>query len=274
METLGDYIFWDKNFVVASDINRILPHFNSVYEILRIQDSVPVFLQSHYERFLSSCNTFEVDIIDYKELNNIIKELIERNNIAVSNLRFEYRFYTNNVNLLVAQIPFSYPEPQHYQKGVKLLSSSIERPNPHVKQSVINDKIRRNIADILSKEDIYEVALVNHDGEITEGSRSNIFFTKENKIISASSELILEGITRKRIVGLLKEMKTPFIEAQILLSEIEQYDACFLTGTSPKVLPVAQINDVKFDPNNKLVKNLMEKYNSDIETYCKTFLWP
>ncbi len=134
METLGDYIFWDKNFVIASDINRILPHFNSVYEILRVQDGIPVFLQSHYERFLFSNSTFEIDVIDFKELNNIIKELIQRNKVQVSNLRFEYRYYTGDVKLMVTQIPYSYPDSEQYKHGVKLVSSSIERPNPHVKQ--------------------------------------------------------------------------------------------------------------------------------------------
>ncbi len=273
METLGDYIFWDKNFVIASDINRILPHFNSVYEILRVQDGIPVFLQSHYERFLFSNSTFEIDVIDFKELNNIIKELIQRNKVQVSNLRFEYSYYTGDVKLMVAQIPYSYPDSEQYKHGVKLVSSSIERPNPHVKQSVINNKIRRTIADILHTKEIYEVVMVNNDGEITEGSRSNIFFIKENKVLSASSELILEGITRKRIFGLVKEMGVPFVETQILLSDLDQYDACFLTGTSPKVLPVAQINDIHFDPNNPLVQKLIEKYNSDIEDYCNNFVW-
>jgi len=57
------------------------------------------------------------------------------------------------------------------------------------------------------------------------------------------------------------------VEKAVSSNEIGNYHAAFLTGTSPKVLPVNAIDDYRFNNDNPLLKNLMHLYNKKIEEY-------
>ena len=48
------------------------------------------------------------------------------------------------------------------------------------------------------------------------------------------------------------------------MSEISNFDAAFISGTSPKILPIANINEVKFDVENEKLRLLMQKFNEVI----------
>jgi branched-chain amino acid aminotransferase len=60
------------------------------------------------------------------------------------------------------------------------------------------------------------------------------------------------------------------VEEAVLASEIKTYDAAFLTGTSPKVLPVRSIGKQVFNTQLSVVKELMDQYNSLIDNYIKS----
>ena len=49
----------------------------------------------------------------------------------------------------------------------------------------------------------------------------------------------------------------------------ETFDAAFISGTSPKFLPIRKIGDADFDPENKVVKQLISTYNEMIAAYVK-----
>ena len=54
---------------------------------------------------------------------------------------------------------------------------------------------------------LYEVLLVNRDGVITEGSRSNVFFIKSGEVYTPPTDAVLPGVTRTMIIRILEEWK-------------------------------------------------------------------
>ena len=44
----------------------------------------------------------------------------------------------------------------------------------------------------------------------------------------------------------------------------------FISGTSPKVLPIKLVNNIKMDPNNGIIRMLMTEYNDKIKEYMKS----
>jgi branched-chain amino acid aminotransferase len=95
---------------------------------------------------------------------------------------------------------------------------------------------------------------------ITEGSRSNIFFVKNDKLITAPDNLILNGITRKYVIAICKENKIDVNYECVKADDIKSYDAAFMTGTSPMVLPFSCINDVSFSVKLSLIEKLRKLY--------------
>jgi branched-chain amino acid aminotransferase len=53
---------------------------------------------------------------------------------------------------------------------------------------------------------------------------------------------ILEGITRKVVLGLCKRNEIPFTEKTLQRHDLYIADECFLTGSAAEVIPVTRID--------------------------------
>ncbi len=145
-----------------------------------------------------------------------------------------------------------------------------ERKDPESK--VINHKLRSLIYQKLILERAYEALLVNEKNEITEGSRSNIFFLRGNKLTTAPDYMILNGITRKHILDICNEEKIDVTLKCIRADSISEYDAVFMTGTSPMVLPFNLINDIAFRVQFPVIDRLRELYIKKAEESIQRFM--
>jgi branched-chain amino acid aminotransferase len=142
-----------------------------------------------------------------------------------------------------------------------------ERNDPNAK--VVQAGLRETADRMISEKRYYEVLLVNKKGEITEGSRSNVFFLKDGIFITSPSEDVLPGITRQKALEIISKTGMKVIMKSISIDELTDVDGAFLTGTSPKVLPIRKIGDytlcVKFPEINQMVM----AYDGLIEDYIK-----
>ena len=162
-----------------------------------------------------------------------------------------------------------YPTSEQYRNGVKGILFNAERKDPESK--VINHKLRSAIYHRLILEGAYEALLVNEDQMITEGSRSNIFFVKGETLITAPDSLILNGITRKHILEICRENKMNVEQRCVSMYDISEYDAIFMTGTSPMVLPFCCIGDKSFNVGLPLMERLRELYIMKAEESIRLF---
>jgi branched-chain amino acid aminotransferase len=164
-------------------------------------------------------------------------------------------------------ISHSYPSEQEYLEGVSTDLLLVERKNPNSK--IVQKSIREMADQLIADQKLYEVLLVDRDGKITEGSRSNVFFVKDEVFFTAPPSKVLVGITRQKVVECLKELGFEVIEKCVTTKEINSYDAVFLTGTSPKVLPVRSIGTIKYNTQLICLKRLMDCYENRIAQYIR-----
>jgi branched-chain amino acid aminotransferase len=208
---------------------------------------------------------FEMDLPEFR--HNIL-ELVRLNHIKNGNVKFVLGELKKVNQWSFSFIPHSYPSTNDYEQGVNTEFLFAERENPNAKiiQNIVREKANQLIAD----QNLYEVLLVDRDGLITEGSRSNVFFVKGNRFYTAPAYQVLVGVTRQKVLECLTELGFTIVEEAVLASEIKTYDAAFLTGTSPKVLPVRSIGKQVFNTQLSVVKELMDQYNSLIDNYIKS----
>lgn len=109
--------------------------------------------------------------------------------------------------------------------------------------------------------------LIEESGIITECSRANIFFIKQDQIITSPESLILKGITREYIFKICNQNGISLKEKIIHQSNLQHVNATFITGTSPKVLPVCKIDEYSYTTDNPLLLKVMELYNKEIDKY-------
>jgi branched-chain amino acid aminotransferase len=117
----------------------------------------------------------------------------------------------------------------------------------------------------------YEALLVNENNLITEGSRTNIFFLKEETLITAPENVILNGITRKHILEICAENKIKVVFACVDADNIKEYEAVFMTGTSPIVLPFCCIDNQIFNVKIQLIERLRKLYLKKAEESINLF---
>lgn len=236
-----------------------------IYEVLRVVDGVPLFWEDHAERFFSSAKLADFDVNCTAQcIKKGLMELIRANQTDEGNILISYK-----KNLKAFFIPHTYPDPEHYEKGVECGILKAERTNPNAK--VFQTVVRKKADKLIRDNGFYEVLLVDHLGRITEGSRSNIFFVKEGRVFTPPGHEVLLGITRMKTIYLAAELKIPVSEQDILLDEAGNYEAAFITGTSPKILPVNKIGHFRFNPGNEIVQQLIKSYNELIAEYIAGF---
>ncbi len=266
METLDDYqkkFFLEGNWYSLVD-KKLLTNegSNRIYEVMRIVEGKPLFLEDHLIRFQHSLSEIHlINRVDITLIEDVIYQLIEKNSLKSGNLRFEIIVKDSLFKTAVYEVPAKYPDEKLYNSGIELVSYVIERHNPHVKQSKVNEKVRKTIKQTFNQTNAYEILLVDSHGNITEGSRSNVFFIRDNALYSPPSKEILEGITRKKVLEIAFEKEIKVVHNPIPLKEASSFNACFITGTSPKILPAVSLNNITFDVANPILKVLMKQYN-------------
>jgi branched-chain amino acid aminotransferase len=158
-----------------------------------------------------------------------------------------------------------------YKSGVQVMTYPHVRPNPGIKKW--DDRFRVSVSQYIRDYGIYEAILLNERNEITEGSRSNIFFiTTQNQIVSAPAEDILPGITRKYILEICHREHIEVIHRPLHLKELGHFKSCFISGTSPKVLPVWQLDGVEFEVSHPVLHLLMEQFDLLIQENLENLL--
>ncbi|HLN73704.1 MAG TPA: aminotransferase class IV [Prolixibacteraceae bacterium] len=263
-----------SNFAITDtgiiDTNKV-PVFTvntdrSVYEVIRLIEGIALFLEDHFARLLHSARISGIQLnMQLSEFDQAIEKLIITNHQNTGNIKFLLTV-TNNMNhWSLSFIPHSYPTDNDYQQGVPTGLLYAERSNPEAK--VIQRSVREKADQMIADRKLYEVLLVDRNGLITEGSRSNVFFIKGNRFYTAPAAMVLSGVTRKKVLECLHELNYPVIELAVPAQEVSNYEAVFLTGTSPKVLPIDAIDNCHFKTDHPLMKALMDYYNKKLDEY-------
>ena len=257
-----------KYFVLNGELKSVklfVPGVNDggIYEVLRVVKGFPLFLEDHLERFYQSAELAGKNIhFTVVQISSFLKDLIEKNKITEGNI-----LISSKVNLEAFFIPHVYPTDEMFQEGVVCGVFKAERENPHAK--VFQTTVRQRADQLLAEKKFYEVLLVDHLGKVTEGSRSNVFFVSGSQLVTSPGNKVLLGITRQKTFQIARDLNFSMIEREVNFSELSQFDAAFITGTSPKILPIRQIDAFKFNVQNEIVRNLMEKYDLLIEKYLQ-----
>lgn len=244
--------------------NSLVYEGDSVYEVIRMVKGNPIFFPDHMERLTTSAKLQKKEfLVDIPTLRKTILNLTRSDKKRETNLKIVFNYNNNSTNYLIYFIETIYPSEDQYKRGVKGILYFAERKDPESK--VINHKLRSSIYHKLILESGYEALLVNENNSITEGSRSNIFFLRGDALVTAPDNVILNGITRKHILEICSENKIKVEFACVKIDDITDYDAVFMTGTSPMVLPFNCIDDKFFNVKLPLIEKLRKLYLKRVE---------
>ena len=233
-------------------------------------------LKDHCARFVNSSKLLDVSLpYSADELFDIIKNLVEKNNPKTDAYLRPFAYVGTTAlgpNLVNTTMDFAlYMIPlKEYMPVDKGLSVCISRWQRIPKEAIpvrakasgiyINSALARKEA---SEGGYDEAILLGANGNISEGSAENIFIVKDSVLITPSlSEDILEGITRRTIMELAKEMDITLQEKPISKEELIAADEVFMTGTGCQVAWIKSVDKTVIDQGKlgPITKKLQQKY--------------
>ncbi|MDQ4134826.1 MAG: branched-chain amino acid aminotransferase [Pseudomonadota bacterium] len=137
--------------------------------------------------------------------------------------------------------------------GLSVMKSSFRRPTL---ESMPTDSkagcLYPNNARVLreAKERGFDNALVcDALGNVAETGTSNVFMAKEGVVHTpAANGTFLNGITRQRVISLLRGAGVPVEESTLRYEDFAGADEIFITGNYSKVMPVLRIDSRDLQP--------------------------
>ena len=237
-----------------------------IYEVLRISKGKPLFFEEHYQRFINSIKLTGLDFyIDESWLRTCILKLVDHEKLTSENIKITYDSETTDLKIFV--IKHKYPTLKVYSEGVDTILYFGERTNPNAK--VVNSEFRSAVNEEIKRRGVYEAILVSNNGIVTEGSKSNIFMIKGDVLYTSELKDVLKGVTRTEIIKVAEENNIKVVEGDIKYLELNSFDALFISGTSPNILPIKSVEGHEFDTKNQLLRELMRLFKAKIKTYLE-----
>jgi branched-chain amino acid aminotransferase len=231
------------------------------YEVIRVMDRSCLFLEDHLRRLQESVRLSGLDhTLDLDEISALVQRLIAMNNLDSGNIRLVLQVREQASPVLYTYcVPFSYPKPGEYAAGVPTAVFPVTRENPNIKQ--YPPQYQRKMREFISSKAIYEALLCDDKHHITEGSKSNVFFVRDNVVFTAPGEAVLKGITREKVIKLCNQLNFNLMETFISIDSLPSVEAAFVTGTSPRLLPVCRIDDLHIPVGHPVMRALMKAYD-------------
>jgi len=267
-ENIGKICIVNGESLPAQSLNLYTQDkYLAFYEVIRIINRIPIFYEDHYTRLKSSMGKSNYELaLSKKVLKDQIIKVCELNKLSDCNIKLIVLQYEDEQIVLIFINKFYYPAKHEYDDGVACCTINLKRSNPNIK--MIHTDYIQEVKCVTAEKKVFEVFLVNENGRITEGGKSNVFFVKGNKIFTSPEDYILMGITRQYVISVCTKLGYEVIETLIGIDLLTSFDSVFITGTSIGVLPVNAIDDYKMDSaKNPTTQHVMASYNSLVKSY-------
>ncbi|GBC75483.1 Branched-chain-amino-acid aminotransferase [archaeon HR06] len=258
-------VFINDKFVLKSEAkisvyDHGLLYGDGVFEGIRVYNGIVFQLKEHIDRLYASANFIRLKIpLSKEELIKRVIETLKVNKLTDAYIRIIVSRGVGDLGLDPRKcispniIIITEPVPPYFGRDVKkeglscIISSIRRNPTdalpPEIKSLNYLNNILAKIEAI--EHGVDEAIFLDVRGFVCEATGENIFIVKDGKIYTPPTHAsILQGVTRKRVIRLLKEMNFEVIEKDITLFELINADEVFLTGTMAEIAPVSKINGI------------------------------
>jgi len=266
--SLSKYIWFDGKLIPLDKAKipvttHAIHYGTSIFEGIRAywnSKNLYVFrLNDHVKRFRNSGKFYNITLnFSDREIEKAVIDLCKKNKIKKScYIRPFYFVGQYGINLHVTRNApthtaiFSFPFGDLFNKNG--ISATISKWRKFSDLSTPTQaKMGGNyLNSILATQDAKqrgfdEAILLDQFGNVSEAPGENIFLVKNNRLVTPPlSSSALDGITRKSIITLAKDMKLKVKVRKVSKKELKLADEIFLSGTAAEITPIIKIDRKK-----------------------------
>ena len=249
--------FLPKAEAKVSVFDHGLLYGDGVFEGIRSYNGRVFKLDEHLERLYDSAKSIMLQIpIPIETMKERVLETLRLNHLTEAYIRLVVTRGVGDLGLdpdkcptpsiiIIADKIALYP-PKFYEEGLEIVTVSIRRNyaeaiNPRIKSLNYLNNI---LAKIEGKQaGAEEVLMLNAEGYVVECSGDNIFWIKNEVLVTPPVHMgILEGVTRNSVIDLAREAGMRVEERVFTRHDLYIADEIFLTGTAAEVIPVVKVD--------------------------------
>ena len=263
--SFSKYVWFDGKFVLGTKATvpvttHAIHYGTSVFEGIRgYWDAKNLFifrLKDHTKRFRNSGKFYHISSnFSDKQIENAIINLCRKNKLRKScYIRPFYFVGQYGINLHVTKKApthiaiITFPFGDLFNKNGISATISKWRKFSDISTPTQAKMGGNYLNSILATQDAKqrgfdEAILLDQFGDVSEAPGENIFLVKNNELITPSlTSSALNGITRKSIITIAKDMGFKTKVRKVSKKELKLADEIFLSGTAAEITPVIQID--------------------------------
>lgn len=231
---------------------------DGIYETMRAYNGRIFLLDKHLTRLKHSAEAISLQLpLSLEKISDALAEALRVNKLHEAYVRIQVSRGPGEIGLdpalctaptmVITVRPFKdYPAAQ-YDNGVsvRIVQTRRNHPlalNPAIKSTNFLNNILAKIESLQTG--AYEAIMLNTEGDVAEGTISNIFIVKKNVLITPHVETgILEGVTRGLVLHLGRKQHIQIRETRVRPKDLFDADECFITNTVIEIMPVTTVDD-------------------------------
>jgi len=266
---------------------------DTVFEMTRSFNKDHFLLNEHIDRLIASAEFVEIKMPYSKDqILDAIEEVTEyHDNIFTSDdehrlminlTRGLLGIYENNVDfpvkgpiLTIANFPLKWTVSgmsDYFSNGIHAVVSNQKMIPDFLLNAAVKNRSRLHymMANIdVSKMNLERAwaLLEDPEGNICEGTGSNVFFVKDQELFTPKPKNMLRGISRQYLIELAKDNGIKVFEEDITKEDIPNFTEAFFTATPFCMIPCYKINDHKleFRKKDSIYNYLLDKWSSSVD---------
>lgn len=251
----GKYVSSDEAKISVFDLG--FNRSDAVYDVVSTWKEYFFRLDDHVERFLRSCEGVRI-VCSYgkDEIKQILAECVHRAGlqdayveVAATRGRFlipgSRDLRQTTPTFFAYAIPYVWiAPPEKHREGLHVYIAQTPRiPDSAVMARFKNfhwaDLTRGQLEALDAGADV--AVLCGLTGSLSEGPGFNVFFVKHGKIFTPQTN-VLEGITRKTVMDLAREIGVELEAGDYPADALRTADEAFISSTAGGVMPVTKVD--------------------------------
>lgn len=281
--------YFNGNYVPERDVvvpfrDRSWTRGDGVFDMTRSFNGRSFKMKEHVERLYRSLKYLRIDPgLAPKEMIDISEEVLNRNrhllgqgddywigqriSRGVDAVGDEGWDHTGpNVVVECQPLPLK-KRATLYRDGMRVIVPATRRVAPSMlsPRAKMHQYLNLTIADMEAKAVDPEAwsVLLDENGNLAEGTGSNIFLVRNGEIATPHERYVLPGVSRATALDLARELGISAREADLDLYDASTADEIFITSTSLCICPVSQFNGQKVGDGKvpgPVTKRLIDAY--------------
>ncbi len=229
---------------------------SGLYETFRTLNYKPVFLNPHIDRLYQTAQKTGLKIhFSREELRGMIHTVVSDSSESNQRVRI----------LAVPEYLIIYTSPLNIDEaiydGVKVMTVYASRKTPAIKTT--NYQTCLSAWEKAQGAGCFEAILTDDNGDVFEGSRSNVFWIKSGELFTRQYD-ILPGITRQIVIS---KSSCPVAFGNLNVTDFKLIDELFITHSGSGIVPVSHVNGSKIGNGTvgDIIRNLLNDYTKWIK---------